>query len=329
MESCLEKTEASMECDVEDSILASPITSARAGLSVGDVMSKDVATVSPHQDIIDAALKMSEAGISCVIVTVKDAVVGILTETDFRKMVVAQGDRIYQTKVADAMSGSVESVSPAMSVLDASRIMQDRQIRRLPVLDGKQLKGIVTQTDLTRALTSFGQWRDVGDIMTQPVCKIQTGASIVAAARLMNISKISSVLVMIGDDAVGMLTQRDILKKVIAEKRDPKLTKIEEVMSAPVITVRPSDPVFSASKTMLDLNIRRLVIMDGKTASGIITQTDIFRAVEDKLQTEEEEQRRLHQAIRAEATAKVLNMATVILLLGGMVIGGIVFAVVW
>jgi CBS domain-containing protein len=326
MESCLEKTETTIERDAEDLILSRPITSARTCISVEDVMSKQVVTVSPHEGIVDAALKMAEASISCVIVTVRDTIVGILTETDFRKIVVVQGDCIYQTKVADVMSVSVQSVSADLSVLDASRIMQDKQIRRLPVLDGKRLLGIVTQTDLTQALTSFGQWKDVQDIMSQPVCKIQTGASIVAAARLMNISKVSSVIVMIGDDAVGMLTQRDILKKVIAQERDPKATKIEDVMSSPVMTVLPGDSVFSASKTMLDLDIRRLVIMDDKKVHGIITQTDVFRAVENKLQTEEEEQRRLHQAIRSEAAAKILNMATVILLLGGIAIAGIVFA---
>jgi len=66
--------------------------------------------VAPHQGIVDAALKMAQDSISCVVVTVRGTVVGILTETDFRKMVVAQGENIYQTKVAEVMSESVAMV---------------------------------------------------------------------------------------------------------------------------------------------------------------------------------------------------------------------------
>jgi CBS domain-containing protein len=328
MKSCMDLPEATIEGKEEDSASAGPKTCGYARMSVGEIMSRDVATVFPDCSVAEAALKMAEAGISCVVVTERGRIVGILTETDFRKIIVVQGDRIYQTKVADVMSASVESVSADLSVLDASRMMQDKRIRRLPVLDGEKLIGIVTQTDLTRALTSFGHWKDVRDLMSSPVSKIQIGASIVAVARLMNINKISSVIVMSNDDVAGMVTQRDILKKVIAVKKDPKGTRVEEVMTSPVISVPASCSVFSAGKTMLDLNIRRLLIMDNQTACGIITQTDIFQAVENKLQAEEERQDRLLQAVRVEVRAKTLHMAGAALL-GGITLAGIVSGIVW
>lgn len=292
MESCIDLTGAVIESKTEDSCLAQPVTCARAWMTVGDVMSRQVAAVSPQQDVVEAAVKMAQDGISCVIVTENDTVAGILTETDFLRRVVAQGDCIYQTKVADVMSASVESVSTDLSVLEAGKIMKDKRIRRLPVLDQGQLAGVVTQTDLTRALTSFGHWRDVGQIMSKAVSEIQTGTSVAAAAKLMSISKISSIVVMADDQAVGVLTQRDVLKKVVARKKDPKAIKVEQAMSAPVISVPPSYSVFSASKAMEDMNIRRLVIMRDETVCGIVTQTDIFQAVEHMLQAEEKEQRR-------------------------------------
>jgi PAS domain S-box-containing protein len=293
MESCTDLIGAKIESKAEDSVAANPMTSARAWMSVGHVMSKHVVTVSPNQDVVDAALKMAQAGISCVIVTEKDTVVGILTETDFLRRVVVQGEGAYQTKIADIMSVSVEGVSADLSVLDAGILMRNKHVRRLPVLDGSQLVGIVTQTDLTRALTSFGHWRDVGDIMSRAVSEIQTGASVAMAAKLMNIGKISSIVVMKDDDVVGVFTQRDILKKVVARRKDPKSIKVEEVMSSPAVNVLPSYSVFSASRTMEKMNIRRLVIMEDNAVCGVVTQTDIFRAVEDMLHTEEEKQRRL------------------------------------
>lgn len=327
VESCMELTEATTASKAEDSNPNDAVNCSPTGLTVGDVMSRCVVTVAPHQDIVDAALKMAQHSISCVVVTVRATVVGILTETDFRRMVVAEGDNLYRTQVADVMSEAVATVCPETSVLEASRIMQEKKIRRLPVLDGKVLIGIVTQTDLTRALTSFGHWMDVQEIMTEPVSEIQIGSSVLAAARFMNVGKISSLIVVSANGVEGILSQRDILKKVIAERLDPKDTDVEEIMSSPVISVRPTTSVFGASKTMTDLNIRRLVVMDEKQAYGIITQTDIFSAVEQKLRKEEAEQQRLHQAIRSEARAKTLNMATALLLLGGVLIAGILMAV--
>ena len=307
VESCMDLTTVKTESQIEEPTFANPMAISHRRVKVRDVMSNNVATVSPNQNVADAALKMAHGGISCVIVTEKDAVEGILTETDLRRVVALQGDCIYQAKVADVMSGSVEMVSADLCVLDATKIMQDKHVRRLPVLHGKQLVGIVTQTDLTRALTSFGHWKDVKDIMSGNVCEIQTGASVVAAARLMNDREISSIVVMKDDSAVGVLTQKDILQKVIAIKKNPKGIKVEEVMSFPVISVAESNSVFSASKTMEDMNIRRLVVMEGKTVCGIVTQTDVCKAIEDKVQTEETKQYMLLQAGRAEAAAKILG----------------------
>ena len=302
----MNSTTVKTESQIEEPAFANPMAISHRWVKVRDVMSKNVATVCPNQDVAAAALKMAQGRISCVIVIEKDAVEGILTETDLRRVVAVQGDGIYQTKVADVMSGSVEMVSADLCVLDATKIMQDKRVRRLPVLHGKQLVGIVTQTDLTRALTSFGHWKDVKDIMSGDVCEIQTGASVVAAARLMNDREISSIVVMKDDDVVGVLTQKDILQKVIAKKKNPKGVKVEEVMSFPVVSVPESNSVFSASKTMEDMNIRRLVVMNDKTVCGIVTQTDVCRAIEDKVQIEEDKQYMLRQAGRSEAAARIL-----------------------
>jgi len=92
---------------------------------------------------------------------------------------------------------------------------------------------------------------------------------------------------------VGILTQRDIFKKVIAARQDPCQVKVEEIMSANVISVPRSYSVFSASKSMAELKIRRLVVMEESHVFGIVTQTDIFNAVKNKLEAEEKKHLRL------------------------------------
>jgi CBS domain-containing protein len=130
------------------------ITSFRAWLEVGDMMSKDVFTISPDETVVLATKVMSENDISCIIVVDNDSVVGVLTETDVLKRAVAEEKKFDKIKVGKIMSSPVESISSNLSVLEASRIVENKRIKQLPVLEEKRLVGIVTQTDLIRVLTS-------------------------------------------------------------------------------------------------------------------------------------------------------------------------------
>ncbi|MFH1716134.1 MAG: CBS domain-containing protein [Planctomycetota bacterium] len=213
---------------------------------------------------------------------------GILTETDMLRRVVRNGKDFYRTKLSQIMSSPVEGVQSNLSVLGASEVMGEKRIKRLPIVDEGRLVGIVTQTDLVRALTSYGLWRDVSEIMNRNVAGIQTGASVAEAAEIMTSGSISCVVILDGDKVAGILTQKDLLGRVVALKRDPARVKIEAVMSSPVTSISAGYSVFSASKIMEEMNVRRLVVMRGEQLCGVVTQTDIFTALREKLQVEEE-----------------------------------------
>jgi PAS domain S-box-containing protein len=262
-------------------------------LSVGDVMSKEPATICPDEIVISAAKIMSDKKISCLVVMDQGNVAGIITETDVLRRVGDKGKDIYRIKLGGIMSSPVESVPPDLSVLDASKIMGVKHIKRLPILKDEKLVGIVTQTDLVRALTSYGLWRDISEIMSRDISGIQRDATVAEAVEIMTSRKISCIIVMGGDDVVGVLTEKDLLGRVVALQRDPANTRVEEVMSFPVTSVPPTFSVFSASKVMEEMNIRRLVIKKNKRLCGIVTQTDIFMTLRNKMQAEEEKSVRL------------------------------------
>lgn len=262
-------------------------------LNVGNVMSKEVATISPEEIVISAARIMSDSKISCLVVMDQGNVAGIITETDVLRRVGEKGKDIYRTKLDRIMSSPVESVNSDLSILEASKIMGVKHVKRLPVTDDGKLVGIVTQTDLVRALTSYGLWRDVSEIMSRNIAGIQKHATVSEAAEIMTSRKISCIMVMDGDDVVGVLTEKDMLGRVVAQQRDPANTRMEEVMSFPVTSAPSNLSVFSASRIMEEMNIRRLVIMKDKCLCGVVTQTDIFMAVRNKLQAEEEKSLRL------------------------------------
>jgi len=269
-------------------------------LTVGSVMSKDVITICSDETVASAAKIMSENSVSCIVVADNGNVTGILTETDFLKRVAEREKDFDRIKVREIMSAPVESISPNLSVPDAVRIMEDKHIKRLPILEKKRLVGIITQTDLVRVVTFYGRWKDVEEIMSRDVAGIQSKATIVEAAEIMTRRKISCIVVLEGDEVVGVVTERDLLERVVALQKDPGQIKMEEVMSSPAATVSPDYSVFSSSRIMEKMNIRRLVITEDKRPCGIISQTDILRATKKKLQMETAELTHLRRRLKTE-----------------------------
>jgi len=260
------------------------ITSARVWQKVKDVMSKDVITIVPEETVVSAAKTMSENNVSCAVVMDNGSLTGILTEKDLLTMIAGKDKNLFKIKVSQIMSSSVDSIPPDLSVFDASAIMEAKHIKRLPILSGNHLVGIVTQTDLTRALTSYCIWKDVVEIMSSDIAVVQTKATVAEAAQIMNSRNISCIVALEENEVQGIITERDILKRVIAPQKNPAHINVEKVMSSPVTTISPYCSVFSAYKVMDKMHVRRLVVMENEQLRGIVTQTDILRVTKKRLQ---------------------------------------------
>jgi PAS domain S-box-containing protein len=272
------------------------VTSSRVWREVGEVMSREVAVIAPAAGVVTAAEMMAAKNVSCLVVEDDAQVAGVLTETDFLKRLVATQRDYRDVRVAEIMSHPVESVSPDVSVFDASQFVTRNRIKRLPIVEDGRLVGIVTQTDLVRALTSSGMWDSVAEIMTPDLVGVPRDALLAEAAEVMHSHDVSCVLAMEGDRPVGVLTKKDVLKRVIARRRDPGRVTVEEVMSAPVIAIPAYYSVFSASRTMAAKRVRRLVVEEHGRVRGIVAQTDVLRAVGRKMAEEEAEHLALLEA---------------------------------
>jgi DNA-binding NtrC family response regulator/Mg2+/Co2+ transporter CorC len=247
------------------------MTSLRVELEVQDVMSKDMTTISSGESVVSATKTMCENNISCMVVVDNGSVVGILTERDLLKRIAAKEKDYSKITIAETMSSPVETISPNLPVLEAGRIMEDKHIKRLPVIEKKRLVGIITQTELTRLLTSSAMWRNVVEIMTWDVAGIQCKASVAEAAEVMTSRHISCIVTLEKDEVVGVLTERDLLKRVVGPQKDPADVKAEEVMSSPVICVPPDCPVFTASRIMENIDIRlRRRLKTEQSFAGIV-----------------------------------------------------------
>jgi len=111
---------------------------------------------------------------------------------------------------------------------------------------------------------------------TKPVI-VQPFTTVLEAARIMRQNKIGNVIVSEINHPIGILTESDIIKKVVCEARNPQEVTVEEVMSTPIIIAEPYISLQEALKIMGKCNIRRLPIVENNELVGIITQRDISR----------------------------------------------------
>ncbi len=118
----------------------------------------------------------------------------------------------------------------------------------------------------------------VSEIMTEaPVDTIEQGLNIQQAANIMKERKRGSLVVIDKKKAIGIITERDIIRRAVADGKDISTTKVKDIMSTPLISVGPDATVEVAAKVMYENGIRRLPIIDDERLVGIVTATDFVK----------------------------------------------------
>jgi CBS domain-containing protein len=128
--------------------------------------------------------------------------------------------------------------------------------------------------------------RKGGQVVTIAVADL-----VLAAATLMNERSIGGLVVMDGDRVVGMFTERDILRRVVAAQRDPTSTTVGEVMTTPVAYCRRDTRLEECRAVMTERRIRHLPVVDERGVCGIVTIGDLMA----------------HEVTDHEATIQYLN----------------------
>ena len=117
--------------------------------TLGNVMSSPVTTINSESTLEVAAQLMVQHDIGSVIVVEAKNPIGIVTERDITKQVI-KGKDVLKKTIKQVMSKPLVTATPSMSIQDALQLMLKNKVRRLPILEGKDMRGIVTTRDLMR-----------------------------------------------------------------------------------------------------------------------------------------------------------------------------------
>ena len=133
------------------------------GTSIKEVMTRDVRAYEPNATVADAAKVMAQEDVGPVPIVEEGRLVGIVTDRDIVVRVVAEGRDPNATTVREIASTELVTVAPDDDLDEALHLLAERQVRRLPVVEGDRLVGIVAQADVAR----LGKDKQTGEVVEE------------------------------------------------------------------------------------------------------------------------------------------------------------------
>jgi CBS domain-containing protein len=270
------------------------MTAQQLGGTVGSSMHQDLEVVAQDSTIIDSAVRMRERSIGSVLVGSVESgggghsIVGIVTELDLVRKVIAQGLNASQTTVAQIMARPLLTIAPDQPLVDASHIMETNHVRHLCVSEGGSIVGLVSVRDLVIYFVDAeaGPVRELDDVyrplsvlMRTSIETIDQGETLEAAARRMAENHVGSLLVSQTGKLVGIVTESDMVRKALAYNLDPRLIRIGSLMNHPVIDIDINRTIHDASELMAEKGIRHLAVMEINKIVGILSVRDLIRMI--------------------------------------------------
>ena len=119
----------------------------------------------------------------------------------------------------------------------------------------------------------------VEQLMSRDLACIDANQSVAVAANLMRVRRIGSLLVKRGEELVGIVTESDIVRKVVAFHLQPELTHVGQIMSSPIVSIDESESIFEAAGIMKTAHTRHLVVGNESHVFGMLSVRDLLAPV--------------------------------------------------
>lgn len=279
-------------------------------MNVEEVMNDEVILIGENEQVNHARNLMLKHGLSRVIVVDRDDnPIGIVTERDLTRKLRGNGPAwkrrpIDTIAIRRVMSNGLVTIDTNSDLRDAVEIMLRNNISSVPVVDEEGLAGIITKTDLMKFYTEKFQnrWK-VSDLMTKDVVTVNENHTITHVISVIEENNIDGVVVMFDSEIAGIITPANIsfaqvddpdtgvnVEKVYfvrqtiegEDKRKVKemMLTAGDIMSEDVITIGIDADAIEAAKLMYDREISHIPVVEDDNLVGIITKTDIIKAIQ-------------------------------------------------
>ena len=138
---------------------------------VNEIMSKNILTLDKSTSLQEAAEHMKKLNVGCVIVTDSNNLIGIITERDFVTKIAAEGRPLF-TEIKEVMSSPLITIDPEETIWEASELMKEKLIHKLPVKKNDEIVGIITTTDIVK-ISSVGSDSEMRRICDQILLRME------------------------------------------------------------------------------------------------------------------------------------------------------------
>lgn len=260
-------------------------------MKVEDICSKEILYVSTDSNLIDVLRLMEKKRVSRFLVKNSSGeFVGILTIRDVCQRLCDYFERKLSSsriRVSSCYVKNIVKINKDEDIKKAAEIMLENDISSLVVVDNyNNVIGLVTKTDLVKTL--LNDKRKIKDFVNKKVITVNPNNSLLHAKELMLKNNIKRLIVVDGERVVGIITEGDVSiamnnfrKMVESKKMDKrmKFLKVKDFMSRDLIIANVEDTIGNVVEKMLKNNISGMPVFDNGKLFGIITKTDLIKAL--------------------------------------------------
>ncbi len=280
-------------------------------MNVADIMSSPVYVINADEPVSHARKLILRHKISTLLVLNEGKMVGIVTKSDIANRL-AQAEPLWRRRPIDQvpikllMTESVITIYPEASISQAAALMLENRVHNIPVVKN-DIVGIVTRTDLVRYVAENEEEikTKIPKLMTEDIVSVHRHHTINHVIDEMNRNEIERVIVK--DDAgkpVGIISRKDLALNLLTDfqgelsTKNIKMTRksspggqktyryvkevpltAEDIMVSPIVSIDVNETVSNAAKKMIEEGLTALPVSDGEDIVGILSRTDIMKAV--------------------------------------------------
>lgn len=265
-----------------------------AGQRVSDYMHRQLELVPQEATLVETAERMRERSLGSVLVESLNRqasdcrIVGILTETDLVRKVLAQGLDADRTPAGQVMASPLLTIAPDRPMVDASHLMETHKVRHLGVSDGKDVVGMISVRDLVRyfveaetgaARALDNVYRPLSVLMRTVLETVGSEETVAAAAKRMAEKRIGSLFVIEAGEMVGIVTESDLVRKGIACRLDGHTVRVGSLMNSPLLDIDINRTIRDASDLMAKKRVRHLAVTENAKIVGVLSIRDLVKMV--------------------------------------------------